>query len=271
MKIDSTTRISVIIKHNNEAIDAIASINPHFNKLRNPILRKILAPRVSIADAARIGKCSVDELLVKLEKIGFEISSGPILKKENGLTKSNQLTEEAMNSEKKESLDVRPILESGKDPFNAIMEKLSKLQPGYILEVINSFEPTPLIKILEKKGYSTEVKDQGEIIYTYIRQIQTKKIAEGDQKKLFAVSIDEFEQEKSKFKNKLTEIDVRDLEMPLPMVTILNEIETLLPDSALFVHHKKIPQYLLPELADRNFKTWYTEIKEGNIQLLIHR
>jgi hypothetical protein len=39
------------------------------------------------------------------------------------------------------------------------------------------------------------------------------------------------------------------------MVTILNELEALPQGHALYVHHKKMPQYLLPELEERRFKT----------------
>ena len=78
-------------------------------------------------------------------------------------------------------------------------------------------------------------------------------------------------EEKEKFKGHCRETDVRDLEMPLPMVTILAELENLNSGDALLVHHKKIPQYLLPELADRNFKVWIAEIEEGNVKLLIHK
>lgn len=56
MKINRQTKISAIIRHNSAAIEAI---NPHFNKLRNPILRKVLAPRVTVEDAALIGGCKL--------------------------------------------------------------------------------------------------------------------------------------------------------------------------------------------------------------------
>ncbi|MDX5436888.1 MAG: DUF1858 domain-containing protein, partial [Pontibacter sp.] len=55
MEIAANTKISAILKANPDAIEAIAAINRHFEKLRNPLLRKILASRVTIADAARIG------------------------------------------------------------------------------------------------------------------------------------------------------------------------------------------------------------------------
>ena len=79
MKINQQTKISALIKENEKAIDAISSINPHFNKLRNPILRKVLASRVTIADAARIGKCNIEVFFKKLAEIGFEVEINPIL------------------------------------------------------------------------------------------------------------------------------------------------------------------------------------------------
>ena len=67
------TKISTIIKANADAIEAIASINPHFNKLRNPILRKILASRVTVSEAAKIGKCSMECFAEKLRPLGFDL------------------------------------------------------------------------------------------------------------------------------------------------------------------------------------------------------
>ena len=40
-------------------------------------------------------------------------------------------------------------------------------------------------------------------------------------------------------------------------------------NEALYVNHKKVPQMLLPELEDRGFKTWISDIEEGNVKLLI--
>ena len=51
----------------------------------------------------------------------------------------------------------------------------------------------------------------------------------------------------------------------------LEELEELKENGALYVHHKKVPQYLLPELAERNFKTWIAEVDENNVKLLIHK
>lgn len=271
MKINSKTKISTIIKQNSEAIEVIASINPHFNKLRNPILRAVLAPRVTIEDACRIGKCEVNEMLQKLFAIGFELDLQTFEGEEKNEVTDNKTIQEIIKFGKVKSLDVRPILAGGEDPFLNIMEVLKDVPDGYALEVINSFEPTPLIKIMEKKGYQTYVISDGGLIKTYFAKImETLEMIE-DCKTDFMVSIDVFEQEREKVKGHCSELDVRDLEMPLPMMTILNEVEELVEGQSLLVHHKKVPQYLLPELVERQFKIWMTEIEKGYVKLLIHK
>ena len=270
MKINSNTKISKIIKHNRDAIDVIASINPHFKKLKNPILRKVLAPRVSIADAARIGKCEIDVMLNALSEIGFEIDR-TISKSTEKETVDSKIFEDKIKEGKVKTLDVRPTIEKGEDPFNFILEEIEVLDQGHILEIINSFEPIPLIKILNKKGYESLVKSSGDVVKTYfLKSDTTRSSSEDQQSRVFFLTLAELEKKRMEFAESSKEIDVRDLEMPLPMVTILNEIEELRKDQALYIHHKKVPQYLLPELEDRNVYTWITEIDDGNVKLLIH-
>ena len=75
----------------------------------------------------------------------------------------------------------------------------------------------------------------------------------------------------NRFKGKLETVDVRNLEMPLPMHTILEALDVLSSDKALFVYHKRIPVFLLPELEERNFSTRIKEISEAEVQLLIYK
>ena len=66
-------------------------------------------------------------------------------------------------------------------------------------------------------------------------------------------------------------IDVRNLEMPEPMTTILTELEKLPTTYSLFVDHKKMPQFLLPELKQRGFEILYNKKSENHLQLLIFK
>ena len=73
------------------------------------------------------------------------------------------------------------------------------------------------------------------------------------------------------FVGKLKSVDVRHLEMPEPMTTILEELEQLLEGFALFVDHKKVPQFLLPELEERNFEIHYNKRSIDHLQLLMFK
>lgn len=269
MKITQHTRISDVIKMNKEAIEALASINKHFEKLRNPILRKVLAPRVTIGDAAKIGGTSVEVFFNKLIPLGFECE----LVTEKGSISATIKNDRQPVVESKNvvELDVRGILAGGSDPFNTIMDSLEKLPSGHTLKVINTFEPAPLIKILNKKGYSHFTEKNGEIVNTYFTLKGNQVVQDDSAVKINPELNANFENEVKKYIGKIITIDVRQLEMPQPMVTILKELETLPDGHALFVQHKKVPQYLLPELAEKGFTWWINEISEGNVQLLIHK
>lgn len=173
-----------------------------------------------------------------------------------------------MKTNKFYELDVRPILEKGIDPFNAIMEKLDKLPDNQVLVVINTFEPIPLLNILKTKGYKYETKrpEKG-VVYTYIKKSNNIPTEENS-------SIESelsFEDVEVKFENNYKRIDVRELEMPMPMVTILETLESLNEGEALYVDHKRLPQYLLPELQKRDYKYVSKSIDDNNVKLIIFK
>ncbi|HRO41571.1 MAG TPA: DUF2249 domain-containing protein [Flavipsychrobacter sp.] len=255
--IDANTKISALIKANPKAIDAIASINDHFKKLYNPILRKILASRVTISEAAKIGKVDISVFFERLKPLGFEIDE---------TVKTNIISgkvEKAIRYDK--LLDVREDLASGKDPFKKIMEEVNNLGKDETLLLINSFEPIPLIRILNDRGYEAVVKTlEDEIVHTYITRSATSINNEN------ALPATDFETILTRYQGKMQEIDVRALPMPQPMMTILKAIETLDADKALFVYHKKVPLFLLPELKDRNFSFAYKQVEDG-VHLIIYK
>lgn len=266
MTINANTKIAAILKHNADALDAIVSISPKFEKLRNPLLRKIMAGRTSLAMASKIGGCSVNDFFVKLQPLGFEIDSTI-----QAIEKPVSKMPEVFSSLKKEnivSLDVRPVLAAGSDPLNLILEKVNSLEAGKCLKIINTFEPTPLINMLEKKGFITYTDTiSDDLIETYFYKKSDNK---GEITPAINASggWDEMIQH---YSNKLQTIDVRALEMPLPMLTILDSLEKLPSDYALYVYHKRIPVFLLPELAEKKFDYRIKEISDGEVHLLIFK
>lgn len=264
MKVSGKTKISALIKENKAVIDVIASINPHFKKLKNPVLRRVLAPRVTITDAAKIGGVTEELFLNKLTEAGFEIDKS---------VKSNQQEDtikvQGVNKDNVISFDVRPIIEGGQDPFKEIMEKIKGIKQNETLEIINSFEPIPLINILQSKGYKSETERKGDAVYTYFTKLEKNKDELVSEVK--GETDPDFDATYKKYVGKMEHVDVRHLEMPEPMTTILAKLETLPDDYCLLVDHKKVPQFLLPELENRNFNILYNKKTEHHIQLLIFK
>ncbi len=293
MKINADTKISKILNADPKAIEIIMSINPKFEKLNNPILRRSLATRVSVKDAARIGRIPVNNFLKTLEENGFEVEYSK--EKENKEDTKNILPPDFSNREIV-TLDVRPIMEEGKDPFAYINKAAKKIKPEQILLIINDFEPIPLIDFLISKNFIHWMKQDEEGNYhtyfklnckkpNFIQRIfgksvpckyhsidkEEKKSIKKEKDNAPEVDTKNFDQIREKFKGKMKEIDVRDLEMPLPMKTVLENIENLGKDEALFVHHKRIPQFLLPELEKRNFKITAKEVDPDYTYLIIYK
>ncbi|TPE44071.1 DUF2249 domain-containing protein [Pontibacter mangrovi] len=270
MQIAANTKISALIKENPAAIEAIASINKHFEKLRNPLLRKVLASRVTIADAARIGGCEVERFYEKLEPLGFTVSN--ITKTEKAMPEPTIVASEmpaALAKLNVITLDVCEDIATGNDPFLKIMDAVDRIEDTSALLIINTFEPTPLIAILKKKGYSyfTDVKSP-ELVHTYFWQ---ESAAETKAEESIKPAGNSFEDALARFAGKVKRVDVRHLEMPQPMIIILGELEYLPAGEALYVAHKRVPQFLLPQLEERGFEVAINEVGPNEVYLLIYK
>jgi uncharacterized protein (DUF2249 family)/predicted HTH domain antitoxin len=271
MIITADTKISKIIKHDRKVIDVIASINRHFRKLKNPILCKMLASRVSVADAAKIGGVSTRDFLKRLQDNGYQVEFNGQEKEDSHRNITENKKENTMNKTNVVTLDVRPVLAGGVDPFDEIMKTLKGMKDEQTLLIINTFEPIPILNILKKRGYEYETeRPEPGIVHTYLHKTGAGP-ASGDVLEIKAGEADDFGTIESRFEGKMKVIDVRDLEMPMPMVTVLEELEKLAEGEALYVHHKRLPQYLLPELENRSFKLVQKPVDENNLKLIIYK
>lgn len=268
MVINANTRIAKILKHSEAALEAIISLTPKFEKLRNPFLRKLMAGRTSIAMAAKIGGCSVHDFFQKLQPLGFE-------------TDEQQAARETLDGDEKPafmnelkaadilSLDVRPVIEAGKDPLTIILEKVAQIEPGKALKIINSFEPTPLIGLLGKKGFKSYISTPANNVvesFFYLPQRLTPQPMQA-----VSAPTEDWDGILQKFEGRLETTDVRELEMPGPMLTILSLLETLEPSKALYVVHKRIPVFLIPELKEKGWDLRAKTIDENRVDLLIFK
>ena len=267
MTINANTKIARILKEHPDALEVLISINPKFEKLRNPLLRKLLAGRTSIVMASKMAGCDVNDFFNKLKPLGFEINVANLPLEEK--IKEIPVFITKLTKEQIIDFDVRDLLASGKDPLNLILDKIKTVQAGQALKIINTFEPVPLIKMLEKQNFAvyTDVISDNLIETFFYKQTDKNIIAVSPA----ANASKGWDEVMNKFKNKLVTVDVRELEMPQPMLTILSELDKLYEDEALHVYHKRIPVFLLPELTDRKFEYRIKEISDGNVHLLIYK
>ena len=266
MIINANTKISKILKQNPDALEAIISINPKFEKLRNPILRKLMAARTSIGMASKIGGLSVENFFEKLQPLGFEPDRNTLEE-----THEKPKLPAFFNSLKPEQiidLDVRPVIEAGKDPLSLIVEKVKSIPKGSALKIINSFEPTPLISLLKKQGFESFVDAiDDQLVETYFYKAEDAALQINEPKN----NSEGWDELLKHFEGKMQTVDVRHLEMPQPMMTILECIEKLPEESALFVYHKRIPVFLLPELKERKFDYRIKEEAPNEVRLMIFK
>lgn len=288
MFINEHTKISALLKHHPDALDAIVSLSPDFKKLRNPVLRALMAKRTSIAMASKIGSCKPEDFFKILAPLGFEVAPKQSADQETSLSNHEAPTKtpkpgylQQLPPENLVNFDVRTMLAEGSDPLKAIQQKVKSLQPGQVLVIINNFEPVPLIKLLEKQGFMTYVDFiDPERIETYFYKLpdqntdnKTGSSPENDPADPGVANENgaDWDALLETYRDHLVEIDVRDMEMPMPMMTILENLDGLPPDKALYVQHKRIPVFLLTELKDRQFDYRIKEVQDGEVYLLIFK
>lgn len=281
MIFNAQTKISDIIKHNIACIDAIASIAPSLKRLKNPILRKVMASRVSVAEAAKMGGCKIEDFARVLAPLGYQfenISAPPVGTTAPPLTAaSHEKPDWLKNAPNVDVIefDVRPIIENGTDPLKEIMTKFKEVPGGKILCIINTFVPTPLIHLLEKdKAEASFVETVGDKEFRtyFLKKAKESLSAPATGEKVVMHDATSFERICSLFTgNKTKKIDVRDLEMPGPMQTILGELQVLPTGHALYVDHKRVPVFLLEELADKDYAVHIHNIEEGDVKMLLFK
>lgn len=133
-----------------------------------------------------------------------------------------------MNESNARTLDVRPLLANGREPFEAIMEAKAQLVPGQGFHLIAPFPPKPLCTIFEAEGYT----------------VREEKVSEEEWHLFFEPSALTTE-----LSGSVLDLDLRDLEPPLPLQKALEAAARLGRGHSLVIHTRFHPIHLF-ELLD---------------------
>ncbi len=141
-------------------------------------------------------------------------------------------------------LDVRPMLRSGQEPFQIIMQAVNTLEPGQSLRLLASFRPVPLFSVMANRGYaaSDRALEGGDWEVTFSPVNLSPGIED--------VSIGSAPAA-ANWGDPIEELDLRNLVPPEPMVRILETLEELRGGDVMFVQLAREPIFLFPELAKR--------------------
>lgn len=257
-------KISKMLLEFPQTLEVLVNFSPHFAKLNNKVLRKTLASRVNVEQAAGIAGVNLVLLLTELNKSINVANIKPTReeKTEETMTKTEKpALLKNINSDKIKKLDVRPIIESGKDPFLEIMSVVKSLKNDEVFYLINSFEPLPLYSVMQSKGFENWTEKDGDVfnVIFYKKEASVKDLNESIQKS----------QEPFADYENVIELDVRELVPPEPMIKILENISRIDEKNVMLVHHHREPMMLYPEIEKRGFDAITNKISENYYKVVI--
>ena len=166
MIVTEDMKVKDALKVNEHMLDAFVWLGPEFERLRKPALRKLMAGRVSVSQAARIAGLPLAETLYVLnlaagedeETLNAELHLLPHeafeCRAENPPRKPRELLNLADTDERVVFVDVTPHARRDQDPQPAVMRGLMALDDEHdVLLVRHRYDPIPLRDLFAARGF----------------------------------------------------------------------------------------------------------------------
>ena len=244
-------KVSDVLARDESLIEIFVRAAPHFGKLRNRAMRRVMARLVTVEQAARTASIPTERLVRDLNaalglaenRAGIEAPASVADAEPSG----ERHPEDAPVVE----LDVRDDLRRGREPFSRIMSAVAALRDDEVLHLRAIFEPAPLFTVLGKRGFAHEstphaADDWSVWFWRPSTPVAPPTVVEPGIAGPDDVPADD---ETTRY------LDVRGLNPPEPMMRTLAALETLAPGRTLVQLNSRVPQFLLPMLSERGF-TW---------------
>lgn len=163
-------------------------------------------------------------------------------------------------------LDVRPMLSAKIEPFSAIMGKVKSLQADDLFVLHAPFKPTPLFKVMKRKGFDHEVERVGRKHWkvTFWKSAVDAPSGNAEKPAKKAGSTQATSQ-------KIHTLDNRGLEPPQPMIRTLSRLEKMSAGETLVIHNERQPMFLYPELDELGYTHETEEAPEGGYRITIKK
>lgn len=259
-------RVAAVLAQDERLLDVFVAASPAFEKLRSSAMRKTMARLVTVEQAARIAGVEPALLIDRLNEalLGASPAAGAPWPTQGRSTPPPPVPDAltALPADRIVDLDVREDLRAGKEPFRRILDAARALPTGSVLRVRAIFEPAPLYAVLAKQGlgHATEQLAPDDWRVWFHHDAAAASAGEAREVAGSAVADD------------VIVLDVRGLEPPEPMVRTLEALAEMPRDKTLVQLNVRVPQYLLPKLAERGFTYEVREQGPDLVRLFIrHR
>jgi uncharacterized protein (DUF2249 family) len=268
MVIHATDRVEQVLGQNEALIDVFVAASPHFERLRNPAMRRVMARLVTVEQAARIARIPADTLVARLNAAAQQSNGHPGPSASGSAPAIDRPHQRPaaiadVRSDRILDVDVREDLRNGHEPFARIMAARRELPWGQVLRLRSIFEPAPLYQVLAKQGFAhwTEQLADDDWRVWFYRSVEfdlpTSDVTLPPENSTVATQpVPDNDDED------VLVLDVRGLEPPEPMVRTLAALETLPVGSTLVQLNVRTPRFLLPRLDDLGFE--YEIREQGN-------
>jgi uncharacterized protein (DUF2249 family) len=260
-------RVSDVLTRDEALLEVFVGYAPHFAKLRNRTMRRVMARLVTVEQAARMAGVGVGGLLGALNHAlgisAVEAPAEPIASRDEQLPLQRPLDAHEV------VVDVREDLRAGREPFSTIMRAVGTLEGSDVLRLRTTFEPVPLFHVLGKRGFVHEVAEHGPEDWS----AWFWRPAAGNAPRSTAPPVASLEAmpEFNADGTPLSWLDVRGLEPPEPMIRTLEALEGLAEGHVLVQVNVRVPRFLLPVLAERRFAYEVRETGPDMVQVHIRR
>jgi TusA-related sulfurtransferase len=260
--------VSDVLARSESLVEVFVRHAPHFAKLRNRAMRRVMARLITVEQAARTAHVPTERLLQDLnDALGIPTSAAdidhvPAAPADGSAPCPVTHPTEASVVE----LDVRAGLRLGREPFATIMAAVGALRDGDVLLLHTSFEPVPLFDVLAKRGFSHESReDAPDDWHAWFWR------PAGPEGVLAASTPSAVTFVYSAADDTTSWLDVRGLEPPGPLVRTLAALDTLPHGHVLVQVNNRVPQMLFPMLAERGFACEVDESRADAVSVRIWR
>ena len=150
------TKLSKALALHPDVLPYIVSLNPHdFERLNNPLMQKLMPPRITLARLATMVNLSVDELINGIY-LAAHINTPPTnqAEQEQASLPANPPRPPSWISQ--EIMGIVDLLEADErldtDPFVPLFPALKRVKVGELLLMKHKWEPQPLYDVWKQLG-----------------------------------------------------------------------------------------------------------------------